>query len=228
WWKFYAESSELPRELLFLDMACGSGEATTVFIEWCQMGRRLYELSRTGGRDAVTSDQNLPKRRTLLAAPTLGPQFPNPKVIAADPYTSAAFVERTGLPCSSFSFHDIAEGSLPGDVSYIFPSQDLEGQKQRADDVDSSSGMPVVEMVVCSFALHLVESPSELFSLLWELSTKARWLIVLAPHKKPEIKGGWGWSRWNVDTWTEASMNDHAGEILYERVHCRVYRSVNF
>lgn len=42
-------------------------------------------------------------------------------------------------------------------------------------------------MVVCSFALHLVESPSELFSLLWELSTKARWLVILAPHKKPEV-----------------------------------------
>ncbi|KAI3603083.1 hypothetical protein WG66_014943 [Moniliophthora roreri] len=232
WWKFSAESAELPGELLFFDMACGTGEATTVFIEWCQMGRRLYELSRTEGRDAVAvpSNQNLPipKRRALLAAPALGPQFPIPKVIATDPYTSAAFVERTGLPCSSFSFHDIAEGSLPGDVSYIFPSQAPEGQMQRADDVDSSSGMPVVEMVVCSFALHLVESPSELFSLLWELSTKARWLVVLAPHKKPEIKEGWGWSKWNVDTWSEASMNDHAGEILHERVHCRAYRSMNF
>ena len=27
----------------------------------------------------------------------------------------------------------------------------------------------VVEMVICSFALHLIESSSELFSLLWEL-----------------------------------------------------------
>jgi hypothetical protein len=61
-------------------------------------------------------------------------------------------------------------------------------------------------MTVCSFALHLIESPSELFALLWELrcvahiistciqirrltntSTKCRWLVVLAPHKKPEV-----------------------------------------
>jgi hypothetical protein len=42
-------------------------------------------------------------------------------------------------------------------------------------------------MVVCSFALHLVETPSELFCLLWELSTKSRWLVLLAPHKKPEV-----------------------------------------
>lgn len=43
-------------------------------------------------------------------------------------------------------------------------------------------------MVICSFALHLIESPSELFALLWELSTKSRWLIILAPHKKPEVR----------------------------------------
>jgi cell division inhibitor SulA len=43
----------------------------------------------------------------------------------------------------------------------------------------------MVDIVVCSFALHLIETSSELFALLWELSTKCRWLVVLAPHKKP-------------------------------------------
>jgi hypothetical protein len=47
----------------------------------------------------------------------------------------------------------------------------------------------IIEMVICSFALHLLEDSSGLFSLLWELSLKARWLVVLAPHKKPEVKG---------------------------------------
>lgn len=42
-------------------------------------------------------------------------------------------------------------------------------------------------MVICSFALHLIDNASELFALLWELSTKFRWLVVLAPHKKPEV-----------------------------------------
>ena len=45
----------------------------------------------------------------------------------------------------------------------------------------------MIEMVICSFALHLVDNPSDLFSLLWQLSLKARWLVVLAPHKKPEV-----------------------------------------
>lgn len=47
-----------------------------------------------------------------------------------------------------------------------------------------------IDIVICSFALHLIESPSELFSLLWELSTKVKWLVVLAPHKKPEARVG--------------------------------------
>jgi hypothetical protein len=44
-----------------------------------------------------------------------------------------------------------------------------------------------IEMVVCSFALHLIETPSALFALLCALSYKSRWLVVLAPHKKPEV-----------------------------------------
>jgi cell division inhibitor SulA len=45
----------------------------------------------------------------------------------------------------------------------------------------------LIEMVICSFALHLVETPSNLFALLWQLSLRARWLVILAPHKKPEV-----------------------------------------
>jgi hypothetical protein len=60
-------------------------------------------------------------------------------------------------------------------------------EKNTLDAISSASEDNRMEMVVCSFALHLVESSSELFSLLWELSTKSRWLIVIAPHKKPEV-----------------------------------------
>lgn len=35
-------------------------------------------------------------------------------------------------------------------------------------------GDGAIEMVVCSFALHLVEKQSELFALLWELRCVAR------------------------------------------------------
>jgi ubiquinone/menaquinone biosynthesis C-methylase UbiE len=43
------------------------------------------------------------------------------------------------------------------------------------------------DLVICSFALHLVGDASEMFSLLYELSQRAKWLAVVAPHKKPEV-----------------------------------------
>ena len=46
---------------------------------------------------------------------------------------------------------------------------------------------PVWDITICSFALHLVPSAGELFNLLYELSSKTEWLIVIAPHKKPEV-----------------------------------------
>lgn len=56
------------------------------------------------------------------------------------------------------------------------------------EDNEQTECQHIIEMVVCSFALHLLEDASGLFALLWELSLKARWLVVLAPHKKPEVK----------------------------------------
>ena len=88
-----------------------------------------------------------------------------------------AYKERTGLTCSALSFKDIAEGALPPTPQYI------SGERVPPDETNPLK----IDMVICSFALHLIESPSELFSTLWELSTKSRWLVVLAPHKKPEV-----------------------------------------
>lgn len=59
--------------------------------------------------------------------------------------------------------------------------------KNTTDGVNVSEPRCMIEMVICSFALHLVENPSDLFSLLWQLSLKSRWLVVLTPHKKPEV-----------------------------------------
>jgi len=84
------------------------------------------------------------------------------------------------------------------------------------------------ELVICSFALHLITSPGALFALLSTLSYGARWLVVLEPHKKPEIKDGWGWVLWDVASWKEAEVGPGKdGDFVKERVHCRVYKSTN-
>jgi len=195
------------------DMACGSGEATLSVKQWWAAGRQNHELQKSNIQRHKTSSTSI--------LSNIPPDTPNPQILAADPYTSAAYSDRTSLPCASLSFRDIAEGFLPPLPS---DSQLPDG----ANLVDQNHvSHPVIDIVICSFALHLVENPSELFALLWELSTKSRWLLIISPHKKPEIKDGWGWTKWDVDTWKECQMSDHKGEILKDRVHCRVFRSLN-
>jgi len=91
---------------------------------------------------------------------------------------------------------DISMGKLPpplGDTPshedganpYDSISNNL-NEDEESPSTTSESPRPILEMVICSFALHLIDS-SELFALLWELSTKARWLVILEPHKKPEV-----------------------------------------
>lgn len=205
-----------------------SGEVTVAVYEWWKSGRsrthsrtrRLANLQVQGNDVSSVQSQDL----DVASDPVLD-QVPKDLLIAAaDPYTEAAYVERTTLPCAPLSFREISEGALPLKVS---SASSIDGG--RATDPPAGadpSAMCNIDMVVCSFALHLIESSSELFALLWELSTKARWLIVLAPHKKPEIKDGWGWVKWDCQSWSECRMSDRS-EDIQDRVHCRVYRSVN-
>jgi len=217
WWN--KEGSIQPMErFTFFDMACGSGEAAISLMEWWKSGQLAYVENMDQSTTAVSANPTVvsPKRKeTVPSAPPLAPDILRPRILASDPYTAEAFKARTTLECSTASFSEIAEGALDR----------LCGNSQGGQ----SDGEPsvLVDMTVCSFALHLIDSPSELFSLLWELSTKSRWLIILAPHKKPDIKNGWGWTKWDAENWTECPMSQSSGEFLQDRVHCRIYRSLN-
>ncbi|KAI0801754.1 hypothetical protein BC629DRAFT_1608548 [Irpex lacteus] len=211
------------------DIACGSGEVTISLMEWWKLGRTLHDSSTSTAENP--SSTVIQGRPNAIVAPPLGPTLTRPTIYAADPYTSEAFHTRTGLHnCSALSFKDISEGSLPHTPLSSLPPPppaDLSDSEHDQLPSEKTNTDEVIEMAVCSFALHLIESPSELFALLWELSTKCRWLVVFAPHKRPEIKDGWGWSKWDVDAWSEVPMSESKGEILRSRVHCRVYRSLN-
>jgi SAM-dependent methyltransferase len=106
------------------------------------------------------------------------------KVSGIDPYTFEAFLERTGLHAETFSFDDLANGVL-------------EGRRYS--------------LIVCSFALHLVE-PSKLPMLMFQLAQITDTLLVLTPHKRPQIKPEWGWNL--------------QAEILEDRVRARLYQTL--
>lgn len=104
------------------------------------------------------------------------------QVDGVDPYTGEAYWVRTGQQAEAFSFEDIAAGALDG---------------RR------------YSVVICSFAMHLIEE-SWLPSLLFQLAGISDCLLIVTPHKRPELKSEWGWI-----------LED---EFLIERVRARLYR----
>ncbi|WRT70173.1 uncharacterized protein IL334_007167 [Kwoniella shivajii] len=275
WWEAEGRSlfvSEIRQNgLRVLDMAAGSGEATLCLLEWAQKGKNPVSSNNftqpsSSSNPALSNRSTVPDPLAALRAissagasatsrpafipptvrrPAVGgkkgkqvfgrmdpPQLPDHfelDIIATDPYTSPAYTDRTSSPCHPLSFNDLANGLVPPNPGASSPP----------------NAEPVWDMIICSFALHLVTSPSELFALLFELSNKARWLIVVAPHKKPEIKETWGWSRYDIASWTVAGESKLYGgggkgytdedneeetelEIIRDKVKLRLYRSNAF
>ncbi|KAB8140885.1 class I SAM-dependent methyltransferase [Chloroflexia bacterium SDU3-3] len=103
------------------------------------------------------------------------------QVDGADPYTARAYQERTGQPAEPLSFEDVAAGAMAG---------------RR------------YTLIVCSFAMHLV-APSWLPLLCYWLAQASPHLLVLTPHKRPQLRPEWGW--------------DLQDEIVVERVRARLY-----
>lgn len=104
------------------------------------------------------------------------------RIDGVDPHTGEAYVARTGQAAESFSFEQIAAGALAG--------------RQYS-------------LIVCSFAMHLIDE-SWLPALLAALGLISDRLLILTPHKRPEIKAAWGWAL--------------ADEFVIERVRARLYK----
>ncbi|HLG42635.1 MAG TPA: class I SAM-dependent methyltransferase [Planctomycetota bacterium] len=103
------------------------------------------------------------------------------RIDGIDPHTAESYRARTGREAERGTFEQIAAGALSG---------------RRYD------------LIVCSFALHLVE-PSRLPLLFVRLREISETLLVLTPHKRPQVKSGTGWRQ--------------LAEILHERVRARLY-----
>lgn len=86
-------------------------------------------------------------------------------VTGVDPFTGPAFHARTGLEALPHDFVAISRGVLD---TFRF------------------------DAIFCSFALHLAD-PGLLPQVCQRLSAIAPVLVILTPHKRPEIKPAWGW-----------------------------------
>ena len=81
------------------------------------------------------------------------------KITGIDPYTKAAYKKKTNKDCLSYTFKDIVQGKML-DKKY--------------------------DTIICSCAMHLCEE-SMLDMLLYQLGQITNNLIILTPHKRPNI-----------------------------------------
>jgi hypothetical protein len=81
------------------------------------------------------------------------------KIVGCDPFTFSLFEKKTGLPCLRFGFEEVLRGADLGKFSVAFSS----------------------------FALHLCPE-KDLFSVVWQLFQAAPTLVILTPHKRPELE----------------------------------------
>lgn len=107
------------------------------------------------------------------------------RIDGIDPFTFDAYEARTGQRAGHEMFEEIAAGALA---------------ERRWS------------LIVCSFALHLVE-PSRLPAVAYQLSLVSPRLLVLTPHKRPILQQEWGWERTH--------------EMIVQRVRSRLYQSLN-
>ena len=100
-----------------------------------------------------------------------------------DPYTAPAYKKNTGKDCLIYDFKDIVQGAL-------------ENKKYHT--------------IISSFAMHLCDE-SMLNSLLYQLSLITNTLVIITPHKRPEIKNWW----------------EEVEKIKYNGITLKVYRNLN-
>lgn len=110
--------------------------------------------------------------------------LPGTHVEGIDPFTGDAYCNRTGQEAEALSFEDIAVG--------VLESRNY-------------------SLVISSFALHLVER-SRMPTVVYQLARVSPMLLVITPHKRPELVGSW------------RLLDD----MVHQRVRARLYvRTVN-
>lgn len=153
--------------------------------------RNPHEPQVVRSLEAAVREWNLDLKRVLDLAAGSGEATLALRALGAgaiegiDPFTFDAYRQRTGQVAGRETFEQIAAGALVG-RDYT--------------------------LIVCSFAMHLVE-PSRLPQLAMQLSLIGDRLLILTPHKRPQIRCKWGW--------------ELEEERIVQRVRARLYRSTS-
>lgn len=108
--------------------------------------------------------------------------------VGCDPFTHKLYRKKTQKPCFEWTFKDILKGKLTGNYSAI----------------------------ICSFAMHLAEE-KDLYSLCLKLFQCSEQLIIITPHKRPQLENIAG---------VEKSFEDFALTYKQKKVRLKAYQSL--
>ena len=90
--------------------------------------------------------------------------------LGCDPFTFKLYEKNTGYQCLPFSFEDVVKGKMtPSVASY-----------SRNDNVPFSA-------IICSFGMHLC-AEKMLYSLVYQLFMYSKNIIIITPHKRPQLE----------------------------------------
>lgn len=159
-----------------LDLCCGSGEMTLYFTNYCNKHKLICN-----------------------------------SIDGIDPYTYDAYEKRTLKICQKYTFKDIANGMISNDEeneSLTSTKIGIENENDTKDENESKCQSKLVvkeiekekekenkkrySLIVCSYALHLCKE-SLLPSVCYCLSMVGDNLMIITPHKRPQISPQWGW-----------------------------------
>ncbi|MFP6576736.1 MAG: class I SAM-dependent methyltransferase [Pirellulaceae bacterium] len=107
------------------------------------------------------------------------------QISGCDPYTQSLYEQQLGLDCLAWSFEDLLQGKLTGNYSCI----------------------------ISSFALHLCPR-DQLAPLVWQLFNCTSQLVIVTPHKRPELEQIEG---------IELSFTDHVLTQRGKRIRLKIY-----
>jgi SAM-dependent methyltransferase len=95
--------------------------------------------------------------------------------IGCDPFTHTLFEKNTKKVCFSYSFEDIVKGNF----TFVLPNPETQNPKYDTPSVFSA--------IICSFAMHLC--PDKMLQpLVLQLFSLAKYIVIITPHKRPELE----------------------------------------
>ena len=109
--------------------------------------------------------------------------------VGCDPFTNALFEKNTGKKCLELSFEDIIRGSLAR-YSLTRYSLFVDSSDTRITNNESTSNEstnPEYTSIISSFAMHLCPE-KQLFPLVAQLFRLTKNIVIITPHKRPELE----------------------------------------